>query len=103
VRRSWRIMSALALMLAAGSMLLSAWLYTTIQDEREKAVRENCEATNQRHDATITQLDRLIVRLPPGPRRDRAEASRAGTVRLIDALAPKRDCESLVHRQVRKP
>jgi hypothetical protein len=42
VRRSWRVMSALALVLAAGSMFLSARLFAQVQQERERSVVAGC-------------------------------------------------------------
>jgi hypothetical protein len=95
-------MSALALIVAAASMLLSASLYAKIQDERERNIRDGCLATNERNDAAIMRLDELIAEAPP-ERRARAEAGRAGTVLLIEALVPKRDCDAYVAEQVRRP
>lgn len=103
MRRSWRVTAALALLLASASILLSAWLYAKIQDERERTIRTSCVATNERHDRTIATLNQLIAELPPGPRRKRAVEGRTGTVLLIDALAPKRDCAAYVAKQVRTP
>lgn len=102
MRRSWRFMAAGAFVLAAGAILLSAHLFTRIQDEREKSIRMSCEETNARYDAAIGQLDRLIAQAPP-ERRARAREGRAGTVLLIDALVPKRDCDRVVDRSVRPP
>lgn len=70
-----------------------------IQAERARNVRSACEAQNARHDNTIRQVDRLIAEAPPS-RRARAGAGRAGTVLIIDALAPRRDCDALVKSQV---
>jgi hypothetical protein len=69
-----------------------------IQSERLRSIAANCKATNERHDKTIETLDKLIARVPPGSRRDRAEASRASTILLINALVPKQDCAALVRR-----
>jgi hypothetical protein len=102
VRRSWRFMSACALLLAAASILMSAFLYTRIQGERERTIRANCQETNRRYDKAITTLDRLIAEAPP-ERRTRAREGRAGTVLLIDALVPKRDCMAVVKRSVGSP
>jgi hypothetical protein len=49
-----------------------------------------------RHDNVIATLDRLIREQPPGARKRRAVRNRAQTVALLEALAPKRDCEHLV-------
>jgi hypothetical protein len=56
--------------------------------------RDNCVQQNQRHDATIAQLDHEIALLPPRMR-VRAVANRAFTVALIDALSPVRDCKRM--------
>jgi hypothetical protein len=52
---------------------------------------DQCEQANVRHDRTIKVLDAQIARLPAAQRR-RALAQRPGTVALIEALAPSRDC-----------
>lgn len=73
---------------------------TNIQDSREDAVRQSCEDTNQRHDHTIAALNALLdkaIREHP-EQRDRIEQSRTSTVLLINALTPKRDCETLVNQ-----
>lgn len=70
-----------------------------IQDERARSVRDSCEEVNRRHDSTIATLDKLLAKLPPS-QRGRAKSNRDGTVLLIEALAPKRDCEALVRRTV---
>lgn len=70
-----------------------------IQQERVESVLRSCRDENQRHDATIHRLDELIKRLPP-EKRTRAIQSRAGTVLLINALAPHRDCVTLARASV---
>lgn len=70
-----------------------------IQQERVATVLRSCREQNLRHDATIHSLDELIRRLPP-EKRTRAVQSRAGTVLLINALAPKRDCATLARATV---
>jgi hypothetical protein len=102
VRRSWRFMSACALLLAAASILFSAYLYTRIQDERERSIRTSCEETNRRYDKAIARLDTLI-RPSPAADRQRPPERRAGTVLLIDALVPKRNCDAAVKRSVGSP
>ena len=95
-------MSALALLASAASILFSAWLFARVQEERASATREACQGTNDRQDETKAALDELISRLPP-ERRARAEQRQRGTVLLIEALAPKRDCERVVQRNVGSP
>jgi hypothetical protein len=70
-----------------------------IQRERARNIRSGCAESNARNRNTKRELDRLISELP-ARRRERAQASSAGTRLLIDALAPVRDCDSLVERQV---
>lgn len=78
----------------------NARITAQIQRERARNVRSNCEEQNRRHDATVRQLHRLVAELPPGPRKVRAVQGMAGSVALIQALAPRRDCSALVARQV---
>jgi hypothetical protein len=92
MRRAWRVTSALALLLSAASIYLSAALFREVQGSRI----ELCQEGNVRHDRAIEKLDELIAELPPGSRRRRAERSRARTVALIEALVPKRNCEEAV-------
>jgi cell division protein FtsN len=75
-----------------------------IQAERARNVRANCLDTNDRHDRTIATLDRRLqvaVRRAPPAQARQIRASREFSVALINALAPRRDCERLVKRQVR--
>lgn len=74
-----------------------------IQKSRADSVRSSCREQNARHDATIATLDRLLEQASQGasPRRaEQIERSRASTVLLIDALAPKRNCERRVRTLV---
>lgn len=93
---------ALALVAAIGTNSDTATtardLAVGIQRERARSIRENCEAQNRRHDATIRRLDELIAKAPP-TRKRRAVESRPGTILLIKELAPKRDCDELAKRQ----
>jgi hypothetical protein len=72
-----------------------------IQAERAVNIRRSCEETNARHDGTIAELHSLVAAIPDPARRARAQDGMAGTIALIEALVPKRDCEALVERQVR--
>lgn len=77
-----------------------------IQIERARNVRDACAQTNARHDKTIVTLDRLLKRAAKtaSPERLRQmKDSRTGTVLLIEALVPKRDCAQLVRDQVGSP
>ena len=77
-----------------------AQLAQQIQDERAANTLRACRDVNQRHDDTIRALDELLKRAGRSASREQVERSRASTVLLIDALAPKRDCKRLVARQV---
>lgn len=85
-------------MIIVTGLLLFALI--SIQDQRADAVRASCQSSNSRNADTKAELDDLIAKLPPGPRRERAKANKAGTVLLIDALSPKRNCEKLVKETV---
>lgn len=74
--------------------------FVALNQERSRNIYAGCEETNVRHDQTIRRLHLLVEEMPPGPRRVRAVQAMAGSVALIDALAPKRDCRALVKRQV---
>lgn len=75
--------------------------FVALNQERARNVQQNCMDTNRRHDATLRQLQRLVDELPPGPRKVRAVQGMAGSVALIDSLAPKRDCRALARRQIK--
>lgn len=63
-----------------------------IQQQRADAIWADCVKTNTAHDKTIAALDRVIAGIPDPARRRAAQESRPGTVLLIDALAPVRNC-----------
>lgn len=94
---------ALAIILNSGSSIVAfknnAARVHQIQQERVESILRACRDENERHDATIHRLDELIKRLPP-EKRTRAVQSRAGTVLLINALAPHRDCATLARASV---
>lgn len=99
MRRSWRFMSAFGMFLAAMSIGFTAWVFLYVQTSRRDALITTCLETNRRHDATIAALDDLIAAVPDGPRKVRAQQSRAGTVLLIEALAPYvADCDGRATR-----
>lgn len=98
IRAAWRVMSALGVLLGAAAILLTAvkWSRT---DDAIRAVQQSrveaCQQSNERHDNTVRVLDERIRQLPSAQRK-RAEAGRAATVALIEALSPKRDCTKFV-------
>lgn len=97
----WRLLIVAAFLIGGGGtvLLLSTSRKTDeLAQTRRQAIIVSCEDSNRRHDNAIRQLDRLIGQIPPGPRRERARQSRASTVLLIDALAPKFDCEARADR-----
>jgi hypothetical protein len=106
--RRWLVATVLVAMVAlpAGSWIIATTtnanrdLIRAIQAERLRNIRQNCQDTNTRHDVTIRRLHQLVEQLPPGPRKVRAVQGMAGSVALIDALAPRRDCRALAARQV---
>lgn len=70
-----------------------------IQTQRVTNTLANCKDQNARHDHTIDALDKLIAMATKGiPPAQAAEMKRgrASTILLIDALAPKQDCERRV-------
>lgn len=61
--------------------------------------RELCKDQNDRHDATIRELDVIVRRLEhtaPPAQRAQLKASRAYNVLLINALAPRRRCAEIL-------
>lgn len=95
---------ALPLAAAYVSTTLSdtADLAAQIQQSRREATLSSCAEQNDRHDQTIATLDRLLaaaVKRDPG-QAARLKQSRASTVLLINALAPRRDCQKRAQRLV---
>jgi hypothetical protein len=62
MRRSWRVMSALALVLAAGSILFTAYLFTRVQNERTRSVVTSCLRDSAKNEAIIAFLEELEAR-----------------------------------------
>lgn len=74
-----------------------------IQRERREAVIRNCQDQNQRHDATISELDKLaakIIRQHPDKAKQ-IQQSIQENVLLINALVPKHNCEALADAAVK--
>jgi hypothetical protein len=75
--RRWLVVTVLCAMVAlpSGAWVIASTtnanraLIRAIQAERIRNIRQNCEDTNTRHDATIRQLHLLVEELPPGPRK----------------------------------
>lgn len=68
-----------------------------IQDSRVALTRDTCEQQNSRHDNTIKRLNKLVNEIHDPRQRRRAQANIAGTISLIDALAPHQNCTALIH------
>jgi uncharacterized membrane protein len=71
-----------------------------IQQSRIDITRDACEDQNRRHDRTIRRLNSLVrkaaAEAADPARRAQLRASAGGSIFLIDALAPKVDCDALV-------
>lgn len=92
------------LTVASGLALYLVWRQAErIQQERERSIRTQCVEQNHRNANTIRELDRrlLIARRVATPSQvKRLEESRAFTVSLINALAPRHDCDAVISRTV---
>lgn len=100
---------------------------TTAQIQRERArnIRSSCQAQNKRHDDSVDTLNRVVLerltgkpapivmtsaeikirlaaalKLADPPVRKQVQQSVGSTTLLIEALAPKRQCDDLVRQQV---
>lgn len=105
IPRNYKILSALAVVLAAGGILLSVVLYVRL-DSQQNAFNQSrvdntyqgCDELNGRHKRAFAKLDELIGKLPE-VQRERAKGSQAGTEELINTLAPDQDCLALVEQR----
>jgi hypothetical protein len=68
-----------------------------IQDQRKVSTHDGCVDQNHRHDATISRI-RVLVR-----RAHKPASAAAPSITLIDALAPRQDCDRLVRERVTAP
>lgn len=66
-----------------------------IQRQRYDFVLSSCQDQNRTHDATISKLDAVVADIKDPVERAKAEANRAGTLAIIEALVPKQDCVAL--------
>jgi hypothetical protein len=81
-------------------------LAVSIQESRIEIIRSSCVEGNRRHDATIRTLEariREVLKSATPAQRERILASRASTIALINALAPKQDCVALIRDVTRVP
>jgi hypothetical protein len=89
--RPWRVIAALALVLAAASLFGSVWLYGRVQDSRRDSVILACKDTNQRNRAAFIYLQ-AFPRQKGQPKRSRKEQT-ALIHGFTDALVgPVRQC-----------
>lgn len=74
-----------------------------IQDQRAEATISACEEQNARNRNTIKRLRELSAVAPArGRSAEEIKAGLDGTISLINALAPVRDCEARARRFVQK-
>lgn len=77
-----------------------------IQRQRADSIERNCNVTNGRHDAAITELNRIFahaLRDEADPRRiEQLRLSRRNSTLLINALSPRQDCAKLVRLGLRR-
>jgi septal ring factor EnvC (AmiA/AmiB activator) len=75
-----------------------------IQIQRYDTAFRNCSDQNKRHDRTIRTLRKEIRHLSP-KRREAAQRrhSLRNTIRLIDALVPRRDCIHVARLAITQP
>jgi hypothetical protein len=71
----------------------------SFKNTRKAFVRDSCAAQNKRHDKTIKKLGKLygpaFARAKTTERKKRLLQNREATIGLIDALAPKQNCDKL--------
>jgi hypothetical protein len=75
--------------------------FHAIQSSREDVIRRSCVEQNARHDQTIRKLDEIVRGVSEPARRARAERNKDGTIALIEAAIPKRDCEKRAKQLVK--
>jgi hypothetical protein len=77
-----------------------------IQNDRARSIRENCEATNDRHDKSSESLiaSAKVDEDNAATEIDKAEIRRRRdvTLALLDALTPENNCDAIVRRSVQK-
>jgi hypothetical protein len=77
-------------------------LATAIQANRRTLILSACEDQNNRHNATIRQLDKILTQAEKhaktSARKAQVQQSRGPTVLLINALLPVRNCQQQAQR-----
>jgi hypothetical protein len=73
-----------------------------IQDQRTEVIITACREQNARNRNTIRELRALPIMPRDGRTDEQRQASIAATIRLINALAPVKDCEARARRFVQK-
>lgn len=69
-----------------------------VQQERVDSVRRNCDSQNDRHKAAVIALHDLLKKAGVKPPKQKAAA--APVLSLINALAPKQNCDAAVKKAV---
>lgn len=78
-----------------------------VATERREAILQNCIAQNQRHDNTIAILNQTVAQYeqthPNSKNSRQLRTSVRQNVALINALAPKQNCQALANHQAPIP
>jgi hypothetical protein len=87
---------------------LAAALAKQINTDRRNNIYRSCRESNDSNRETTRKLDALLAERATDPTatdadRERLRQSRDGTVTLINALRPYRDCDDVVRKQVSPP
>lgn len=96
VKRNALNITLLLLALAAGAGVYALIL---VQNERAQTILRACRQQNDRHAATVSELDSLLAKAKQhaSPARlKQIRENRASTVLLIDALAPYQNCQRVL-------
>lgn len=67
-----------------------------IQQQRIESIWDSCQGQNDRHDTTVARLNDLVDNIRDPVQKARANRSTAGTISLIDALAPHQNCTNVI-------
>ena len=94
----WQLI--LAYILIAGAFAFTTYNVVHDGQNTQEAIVRECQVTNQRHDDTYKSLvDAAAIdedNAKTGAAKAEVRRRRDVTLALIDALAPKRDCDNLI-------
>lgn len=118
-----RLLFTALCVLVMANAVVTPLLWTKIQRSRQESVRQSCQELNERHDSTLAAYDRILLarllessvdaNVPPAEvnrrlvaamqrlprnRRMQVEQARVSIAFVIQALAPRRDCEARVRQ-----